>query len=233
MAMLALLDGGPAHGFALKNRYDELLGQHRELKYGQVYATLQRLERDGLATELGLESGAGADRKVYAITPAGVSELDAWLATPDTTASRPAEVFTRVVLALASGRPAQQILDAHSQVFLKRMRAITARRRSGDVIDRLAGDYEMAHLEADLKWIETAAQRIKAAETGSIGASKIAQADAGGAPQPPPRPKRTANLSVAATSIGDDDKMTQHASLGQPPHHPSTNQKPTRKGRRQ
>ena len=69
-------------------------------------------------------------------------ELDAWLATLDTTASRPAEVFTRVVLALASGRPAQQILDAHSQVFLKRIRAITAQRRSGDVIDRLAGDHE-------------------------------------------------------------------------------------------
>ena len=160
MAMLALLDTGPTHGFDLKARYDALLGQERELKYGQVYATLARLERDGYATEVGIEAGAGADRKVYAITPAGVSELETWLATPETSAPRPAEVFTRVVLALASGRSAQDVLDAHRRVFLDRMRAITARRADGDVVDRLAGDYEMAHLEADLTWIGIAATRL-------------------------------------------------------------------------
>lgn len=160
MAMLALLDSGPSHGFDLKARYDALLGQERELKYGQVYATLARLERDGYATEVGVEAGAGADRKVYAITGAGVTELETWLATPDSVTPRPAEVFTRVVLAIASGRCAQDVLDAHRRVFLDRMRAITARRKDGDVVDRLAGDYEMAHLEADLTWIGIAATRL-------------------------------------------------------------------------
>lgn len=160
MAMLALLDTGPAHGFVLKRRYDGLLGHERELRYGQVYATLSRLERDGLAAGIGVEPGAGADRKVYAITPGGVAELDRWLATPNLPGGRPSELFTRVVLALASGREVTGILDAQRDVYLVRMRELTAARRAGDAVDRLAGDYETAHLEADLRWIEVAGARL-------------------------------------------------------------------------
>jgi DNA-binding PadR family transcriptional regulator len=160
MALLALLDGGPSHGFDLKRRYDSLLGQEHELKYGQVYSTLRRLERDGLAAGLGLEAGAGADRKVYAITPAGVFELDSWLDTASLPSPRRDDIFARVVLALASGRSAERVLDAHQRVFLDRMRVLTASRNSADPIDRLAADYEVAHLEADLRWIELAAVRL-------------------------------------------------------------------------
>src|SRR6187402_799645 len=111
MALLALLDSSPSHGFALKRRYDDLLGHDRELRFGQVYATLARLERDGLADGIGLERGEGADRKVYAITADGVAELDRWLVTPQLPGGRPAELFTRVILALAAHRPADTILD--------------------------------------------------------------------------------------------------------------------------
>lgn len=159
-ALLALLDAGPSHGFALKKRYDGLLGRERELKYGQVYSTLARLERDGLARGVGLEQGEGADRKVYAITSDGVAELDQWLVTPQLPSGRPSELFTKVVLALVAGRPAEQVLDAQRAVYLERMRQLTSARRRGDVVDRLAGDYEIAHLEADLRWIEIAAARL-------------------------------------------------------------------------
>src|SRR5690625_4112621 len=161
MALLALLDDGPAHGFDLKRRYDALLGHGRELKYGQVYATLQRLERDGMAAGVGVDAGSGADRKLYAVTPQGDSELDTWLATAQPTSGGPAELFTRAVLALVSGRSATAVLDAHRKVFLDRTRQLTAARHDGDAIDRLAGDYEIAHLEADLQWIELAGARLK------------------------------------------------------------------------
>ncbi len=160
MALLALLDEGPTHGFDLKRRYDALLGHERELKYGQVYSTLQRLERDGLASGVGIEQGGGADRKVYAITEGGVTELESWLTTPTGATGRPSELFTRVVLALVSGRSAEQVLDSHRRAFLDRMRTVTAARHAGDVVDRLAGDYEIAHLEADLRWIELASTRL-------------------------------------------------------------------------
>ncbi|MCB2177174.1 MAG: PadR family transcriptional regulator [Actinomycetales bacterium] len=160
MALLALLDGRPSHGFALKRRYDDLLGHDRELRFGQVYATLARLERDGLADGIGLERGDGADRKVYAITADGVAELDRWLAAPQLPGGRPAELFTKVILALAAHRSADAVLDAQRAVYLARMRELTARRGEGDAVDRLARDFEMAHLDADLRWIELAVARL-------------------------------------------------------------------------
>ncbi len=160
MAMLALLERKPAHGFALKRSYDLLLGQGQQLKYGQVYATLARLERDGLADGVGVEPGEGADRKVYAITADGISELEAWLDTPHLPGGRPAELFTKVILALVAGRAAEPILDRQRRAYLERMRELTAARGEGDVVDRLARDYETQHLEADIRWLEIAATRL-------------------------------------------------------------------------
>lgn len=73
---LGLLEPAPGHGYTLKHSYDSRFGRHRPLKFGQVYATPQRLERDGLVTVAGTEAGAGPDRKLYAITPDGVSGLE-------------------------------------------------------------------------------------------------------------------------------------------------------------
>lgn len=161
MALLALLETtGSSHGFALKKRYDGLLGKERELKFGQVYSTLARLERDGLATGIGFEQGGAAERKLYAITDAGITEVDTWLRTPQLPGGRPTELFTKVILALVSGRPAGEILDDQREVYLQRMRVVTHARTRGDVVDRLAGDFELLHLEADLKWVELAGQRL-------------------------------------------------------------------------
>lgn len=161
MALLTLLDTAEsAHGFALKKQYDALLGRERELKFGQVYATLSRLERDGLAQGVGLAHAGAAERRLYAITDSGVAEVDSWLRAPQLPGGRPTELFTKVILALVSGRPAAEILDAQREVYLRRMREITSGRAEGDVIDRLAGDFELVHLEADLKWVELAGQRL-------------------------------------------------------------------------
>jgi DNA-binding PadR family transcriptional regulator len=169
MALLAMLDsGGSSHGFVLKQRYDSLFPYSGELKYGQVYSTLARLERDGLTAGVGVEKGEGADRRVYAITEDGVHELDAWLSRASFPGGRPSELFTRVVLAIVSGRPAEEVLAVQRAAYLARMREITASRHDGDAIDRLAGDFEMAHLEADLRWVELAGTRLEglAAEVG-------------------------------------------------------------------
>jgi len=160
MALLALLENQPSHGFALKRRYDQLLGQSGELRFGQVYSTLSRLERDGRIDGIGLEPGEGADRRVYAITPNGIHDLDQWLNEPHQPARRASELFAKVVLSLVSGRDANQILAVQRTVYLARMRELTAKRNVVDAIERLAGDLEIAHLEADLRWIELAGTRL-------------------------------------------------------------------------
>lgn len=161
--VLGLLEPAPRHGFALKTEYDSRFGRSRPLAVGQVYATLARLKRDGLAELVGVESGEGPDRRVYAVTSRGVEELSSWLLTPEPpTAYQQSVLFAKTVLALLSGRPATDILDAQREVHLQRMREARRAAQEGDLISRLAADHEIAHLDADLRWMELAGQRLDA-----------------------------------------------------------------------
>ncbi|GAA3889911.1 PadR family transcriptional regulator [Saccharothrix violaceirubra] len=159
--LLGLLEGGPRHGYDLKRAYDARFGQDRPLHYGQVYTTLSRLLRNGLVEEAGVEAGDGPDRKRYSITDAGVTDVEQWLATPE-----PPEpylqntLYTKVVLALLSGRPADDVLDLQRSAHLAAMRELTRRKAAGDLADQLICDHALFHLEADLRWLELTAARL-------------------------------------------------------------------------
>src|SRR4051794_27724201 len=76
--LLGLLATGPSHGYDLKRRHDERFPQARPLAYGQVYTTLQRLVRDGLAEVDGTDADGGPERTLYRSTDAGSHELTQW-----------------------------------------------------------------------------------------------------------------------------------------------------------
>jgi DNA-binding PadR family transcriptional regulator len=159
--LLGLLESGPRHGYDLKRAYDERFAHGRPLHYGQVYATLSRLLRNGLVQESGVEPGGGPDRKRYAITDAGVTDVATWLATPE----KPelylqSTLYTKVVLALLTGRSAAEVLDAQRTEHLAAMRAFVARKRDGDLADQLVCDHALFHLEADLRWLELTTARL-------------------------------------------------------------------------
>jgi DNA-binding PadR family transcriptional regulator len=163
MALLGLLDREPSHGYDLKRDYDAYFGRGRPLPFGQVYATLARLARDGKAVAGGAEPGAGPDRKRYSITETGKSEVEAWLAEPI-----PAEpylqtdLFVKVVLSLMLGRRADQYLDVQRAAHLRRMRELTELKHEGKLVDALLADHGLFHLEADLRWIDLTAARLAA-----------------------------------------------------------------------
>jgi DNA-binding PadR family transcriptional regulator len=163
MAILGLLDREPSHGYDLKRDYDAYFGRGRPLPYGQVYATLARLARDGKAMAGEAEPGAGPDRKRYTITTAGKSEVEAWLAEPI-----PAEpylqtdLFVKVVLSLMLGRHAEAYLDAQRATHLRRMRELTELKQRDSLVDALLADHGLFHLEADLRWIDLTAARLAA-----------------------------------------------------------------------
>ena len=69
LLVLAQLESRPRHGYELKRDYDSLFARSRPVKFGQIYSTLGRLERDGLIDLAAEERGQGPDRKRYAITP--------------------------------------------------------------------------------------------------------------------------------------------------------------------
>ena len=162
-ALLGLLEREPSHGYDLKRDYDTFFGRGKPLPFGQVYATLARLARDGKVEAADAEPGSGPDRKRYVITDQGVSEVAAWLAEPVPPEPHLQTVlFAKVVLALMSGRSAEQYLDLQRASHLQRMRELTALKRSGSTIDALLADHALFHLEADLRWIELTTARLEA-----------------------------------------------------------------------
>ena len=159
--LLGLLEDRPRHGYELKHLHDRLFGAGKELRFGQVYASLSRLVRDGLIVVEAVERDEGPDRKLYAITSQGVARLEEWLLDPiDPSVYLRSEQFTKVVLALLSGRSAEEILDVQRATHLRTMRELTSKKRSGDVADALAADFALFHMEADLRWIELTAARL-------------------------------------------------------------------------
>ncbi len=161
-ALLGLLEErSPRHGYELKRQYDALFSHAKPLKFGQVYSTLARLERDGLVGVASEQPGRGPDRKLYAITTEGVTDLDEWLRHPE-----PAEphiqsvLFTKVILGLLSNRPAKRFLEAQRAEHHRRMRQLTRLKMKGSLTEELLADYALFHLEADLRWIETTAARL-------------------------------------------------------------------------
>lgn len=160
-ALLGLLEAGPRHGYELKREYDERFGHDRPLAYGQVYSTLARLLRDGLIEVDGVEPGGGPERKRYAITSAGVTDVGHWLNAPEK--PQPylqSTLYAKVVLALLTGRSATEVLDVQRVEHLSVMRQLTRRKLDGDLVDQLVCDHALFHLEADLRWLELTAARL-------------------------------------------------------------------------
>ena len=161
--LLGLIEREPSHGYDLKRDFDAYFGRARPLSFGQVYATLARLVRDGKITAGEAEPGAGPERKRYRITDAGRDEVGQWLAHPvDPEPHLQTVLFAKVVVALMLGRPADAYLDAQRRLHLQRMRELTELKRTGAVVDALLADYGLFHLEADLRWIELTASRLDA-----------------------------------------------------------------------
>ncbi|WP_328547957.1 PadR family transcriptional regulator [Streptomyces platensis] len=159
--LLGLLESGPRHGYDLKRAFDEHFGQDRPLHYGQVYSTMSRLLKNGLVEVDAVEAGAGPERKRYAITDAGVTDVAQWLARPE----KPepylqSTLYTKIVLALLTSRNPAELLDSQRAEHLRLMRGLTERKRTGDLADQLICDHALFHLEADLRWLELTAARL-------------------------------------------------------------------------
>jgi DNA-binding PadR family transcriptional regulator len=143
-ALLGLLEGSSRHGYDLKRSYDRRFGEVKPIRFGQVYRTLSQLERDGLVEVVGVEAGSGPDPKRYSITPEGVTDLDIWLGEPEEPQPhRQSVLFTKVVVALLSGRSAEHFLDMQRPRHLDTMKALTtARRNAATTQDASLADFQ-------------------------------------------------------------------------------------------
>jgi DNA-binding PadR family transcriptional regulator len=162
-ALLALLSEGPKYGLQLRQEFEARTGEVWPLNVGQVYTTLQRLERDGLVTSDDPE-GEGP-QKGYRITAAGGRDLARWLRTPPETAPPPRdELVIKVLVALGMpGVEVHELIQAHRRHLVELMQQYTylkAEASEHDVGLALVVDAEVFRLEAVVRWLDAADARL-------------------------------------------------------------------------
>jgi len=162
-ALLALLREGPKYGMRLQNEFEARTGKVWPLNVGQVYTTLQRLERDGL-----VESDGEGERsqKRYRITPAGSQELTDWLRTPPDLVPPPRdELVIKVLVALeVPETDVQALLQVHRRHAIEVMQRYTqvkAAAAEDDIPLALVADAELFRLEAIVRWLDAADVRLR------------------------------------------------------------------------
>lgn len=163
--LLSLLAQEPRHGYDLKTAFEALLGGTWPLNIGQVYATLGRLERDGLVESEVVPQELLPDRKVYAITAAGREELARWLAEPTEGAIRLKDEFfiKFLVSQLVASDGSLALVWKQRQVYLQRLAQLTALQGdpSQDGATRLLLGAAVLHVEADLRWLDLCEEELK------------------------------------------------------------------------
>jgi DNA-binding PadR family transcriptional regulator len=162
-ALLALLAEGPKYGLRLRQEFEARTGEVWPLNVGQVYLTLQRLERDGLIESDDAERDG--PQKTFRITPIGADELSAWLRTPSDLSKPPRdELVIKILVALRlPGVDVHDLLQAHRRYVVELMQRYThikAEAPPGDVSLSLIADAELFRLESVVRWLDAADVRL-------------------------------------------------------------------------
>jgi len=191
-AMLALLTEGPKYGLRLREEFEARTGEVWPLNVGQVYATLQRLERDGLVESDG--TGDEGAQKGYRITAEGEQELARWLRTPPDLSSPPRdELVMKVLVALrVPGTDVHAVIQTHRRYMVELMQQWTRIKEydaRGDLNMLLAVDAELFRLDSVVRWLDAAEARVnRAAADGTIAwADQASQGNQTRAPLPSQR----------------------------------------------
>ena len=180
--VLALLAERPRYGYEVRTAFEARTGGTWPLNVGQVYTTLSRLERDGLAEAAG-EDEAG--HQYYAITGSGREELAQWFTTPVRREDRPRdELAIKLALAVAAGDvDVAQVLQTQRSDSLRAMQDYTrlkARASSaadpGDLAWLLVLDAMVFQAEAEMRWLDHCETRLLQARPAGEAAAAPAPA---------------------------------------------------------
>jgi DNA-binding PadR family transcriptional regulator len=164
--LLALLYQRPMHGYELGKQLSLSVNAEWDVKPGQIASTLTRLQEADLVDYEIVETDDAPDRKVYAITDAGIAELIHWYRTPEVRDYRLGDSFyLKLVLSLiASPVSAEEVLWAQRRELYQQLHQVTDLRRQANPKSQLPWmlllDGALMHLEADLRWIEMCEARL-------------------------------------------------------------------------
>jgi DNA-binding PadR family transcriptional regulator len=154
--LLALLASAPKHGYQLRAEFEAATGGNWPLNIGQVYTTLQRLERDGLVRPVRV---IGEGQHPYELTEQGRQEVDGWLLTPlPRELSARNELALKVALAVDVGANVATVLQVQRRATMKLLHDLRASRPEPgeDLAGALATDAMAFAAEAEMNWLDHA-----------------------------------------------------------------------------
>ena len=164
-SLLAILDQGPCYGYQLRAEFDRRTGSTWPLNVGQIYNTLDRLERDGLVRK-GETDGHG--HVYYEITDAGSAEVEQWLAVPvqRSSGTRDELAIKLAVAATLPGVDVTRVIRDERRASRARLEKLT--RGAGGVTGlgpeelarALVVDAMIVHAEAELHWLDRTEERL-------------------------------------------------------------------------
>lgn len=165
LPLLALLAKEPAHGYDLKNQMEHIFGEaYPSPNVGQIYVTLQRLERDGLVRSQDVVQSDRPNKRVYELTQAGRDALAAWIDEPSEGPRIRDDFFMKLALAPLSGAADRMsLINQQRRHYLKLMQGLSALNAglpAGQPIPRLLIEGAMLHLQADLDWLERCQEEL-------------------------------------------------------------------------
>jgi DNA-binding PadR family transcriptional regulator len=163
-ALLALLSEGPKYGLQLRQEFEARTGEVWPLNVGQVYTTLQRLERDGFVVSD--DDAAEGPQKGYSLTSEGRHELSAWLATPPDMDQPPRdELLIKVLVSVhVPGVDVNDVIQGHRRHLVELMQRYTSVKATADPDDvalALVVDAELFRIEAAVRWLDSAEGRLR------------------------------------------------------------------------
>ena len=167
---LALLATTPRYGYELKQALEQRFGGALSpLNAGQVYTTLQRLERDGLVSGEDVP-GDTRQKRIYAITDDGRAVLGDWVEEPTHATRLRDEFFLKLVLAGLSGiSDPRKLIERQRREYLIALRSLGENGTPGDPVADLLAEGAALHLEADLRWLDLCEQRLVQEGTNGHG----------------------------------------------------------------
>ena len=161
--LLALLADKPRHGYDLRAEFEARTAELWRLNSGQVYTTLDRLERDGLVHADDDPDDPSGRRRLYRVTAAGRTELQSWLdAAGWSIEPQRDELLMKVLLVADDPAGAASVIESHRLAVLERLQQLRQEQRHlpDELAPQLVSDALVARLEADLHWLDRCEQRL-------------------------------------------------------------------------
>ncbi|WP_260981046.1 PadR family transcriptional regulator [Curtobacterium pusillum] len=156
MGVLALLVGGPGYGYQLRGEFEHRTGGSWPLNIGQVYTTLDRLERDGLVARGDADDDGHV---VYTATDAGRAEVARWFSEPVPTKRGRDELAIKFALAVTvPGVDVGHLVQVQRTAAVRNLQDLTRLKRTTDPAEDLAWSLVLESMlfqaEADVRWLD-------------------------------------------------------------------------------